>query len=134
MAIDPKKLSTFGKKKGAEHDEPGEPHDHDEHEHDEEHGKKKGNPHHVDVGALVDRIEKGQGDPELMELAEEVDPEDLEDAPAWALDEDLWEKAHDLSEPHFDEVAEPSELIAHVYKELGGEVDTDADEEGEEEE
>lgn len=148
--------SKFGKVKkggGGEHAPGGHGDDeHDEEEHDEhaEHeggegkdknkeGKDKGgdgkngdgkSDKKVDVKKIVGQIKAGKGEDDLMELAEVVNEEN--DPPAWAKDEDKWEKAKKIAGDS--EQENYYAVVAHVYKALGGKIEEEHDDEDDEEE
>jgi hypothetical protein len=86
-----------------------------EEEGEHEHGGEDGE---VDVQAIGERVQNGKGDKRLMRLADGVDEEN--NPPAWVEDEDVWEKAKDAVEPHWDEYDEPYAVVAHVYDKMGG--------------
>lgn len=146
------KKGKKGKDHDDDHDE-DEEHEDDEHaeghgddeETDPGHGggKKKGNPggkkggggdehedddgdehHELDADELDEigeRVQNGEGDKRLMKLARGVTEEN--NPPNWALDESLWEKAKAAVEDRWDEYDEPYAVVAHVYQQMGGEID-----------
>lgn len=100
-------------------------------EHDDK--KKKGGDQEekkVDVHEIAEQIDRGDGDEQLMQLTDGYDPEQDGNPPAWVEDEDIWEKAKKAVEPNEDSYDNKWAVIAHVYKEMGGEVNGgDSDEE-----
>jgi len=79
---------------------------------------------------IVEMIDAGEGDPELMqlsaELADEVAEfgEEAEKPPAWAIDPAAWTDAETVVDPEGkgSKYSEPYAVVAHVYKRMGGTV------------
>lgn len=87
-----------------------------------------------DVKAIIKQVDDdGKGDPKLMELAEEYDPESGEE-PNFVADDDTWGEAMDLVEPYFDELVEPYAVVLHVYREMGGKLVDEPDDKDDDEE
>jgi len=121
---------------GEHEDEDTEPghehggHDHEEDEHDHhgggkpggghEHGEDGGGEKHVDVQKIGARVQSGNGDKRLMKLSKGIDEHN--NPPQWVEDEDIWEKAKDAVEPHWDEYDEPYAVVTHVYQQMGGSI------------
>jgi len=76
------------------------------------------NDEDVDVQAIGERVQNGKGDKRLMRLAQDVDEES--NPPASITDEDIWERAKEAVEPHWDEYDEPYAVAMHVYEAMGG--------------
>lgn len=112
--------SPFGKhaKQEGQH-EPGENAEHEQQEHANGGGDddKK-----VDVQEIAEKVEHGDGEDQLMDLTAGYDPEQDGDPPDFVEDEDKWNKAKKLVEPHEDDMQNKWAVVAHVYKELGGTV------------
>ena len=81
----------------------------------------------IDLDALVELVESGEGDEELLALALDVD--EAGDLPAWALDQDIWEEAKASVEDRKAELADYAAVVAHIYKAMGGEISEASDEE-----
>lgn len=72
----------------------------------------------IDVQAIGERVQNGKGDKRLLRLARDVDDES--NPPASITDEDIWERAKEAVEPHWDEYDEPYAVTMHVYQAMGG--------------
>jgi hypothetical protein len=81
----------------------------------------------IDLDALVELVESGEGDEELLALALDVTEEG--NPPAWVMDEDVWEEAKKALEDRKDELADYYAVVTHVYKAMGGEIAEASDEE-----
>ncbi len=81
-----------------------------------------------DVKDIAEKVEAGEGDPELMKLIKGYDA-DSEEPPDFIVDEEIWDDALDLVEPLFDELHAPYAVVLHVYRELGGKLPDDPEEE-----
>lgn len=122
--IDPKKLEAFAQKKGDKSG--GFP----PKEKAPPFGKKgkmgykgKGGrdgeeEHEVDVQEIGERVQNGDGDRRLMRLSDGITEET--NPPESITDEDIWEKAKEAVEPHWDEYDEPYAVVMHVYEKMGG--------------
>jgi hypothetical protein len=81
----------------------------------------------IDLDALVELVESGEGDEELLALALDIDEE--ANLPAWALDEDVWEHAKKAVEDRKAELLDYAAVVTHIYKAMGGEIAEASDEE-----
>jgi hypothetical protein len=72
----------------------------------------------VDVEAIGQRVQSGNGDGRLMKLAKGITEET--NPPDSITDEDTWEKAKNAVEPKWDEYDEPYAVVMHVYEQMGG--------------
>lgn len=136
MGVDPKKLAAFAnaKKEPGKSGKPGgfpfgkgygkkgkgplqewAKEEEEEPEHGGEGGK---DGEGIDVVAIGDRVQSGDGDPDLMEKAQGITEET--NPPDAITDEAIWEKAKAAVEPHWDDYDEPYAVVMHVYKEMGG--------------
>lgn len=76
-------------------------------------------------------LEAGQTDQDIMDLMlTDFDPSDL--PPVWAPMADIWERAMKAVDPEGegDKWTDPMAVVAHLYKKLGGEVDSNEGAEG----
>lgn len=138
------KAPPFGKKKGGKFmprvtgrkhgDEDEEEHEDDEHgkgpladwakeeetehEHQGQHPKHKHKGKNVDAEEIGQRVQSGNGDAHLLDLAADVSED--HNPPDTITDESIWEKAKAAVEPKWDEYDEPYAVVMHVYKEMGG--------------
>lgn len=85
------------------------------------------------IEEIGEMVENGDGEPELMDLAEalqdEIDAmgEDAElppPPPTWAINPDIWEKAEKAVDPDGAgaQYTEPWAVVIHVYSKMGGAV------------
>ena len=81
----------------------------------------------IDLDALVELVESGEGDPDLEALAADVTPET--DPPDWALDADIWEDAEKAVEDRKAELVDYYGVVTHIYKAMGGDIAEASDEE-----
>lgn len=86
-----------------------------------------------EIEMIAEMVEDGDGDPELMELAEELvammeeaeeEGEELENPPAWAASPSIWDKAERAVDPEGkgSKYSEPYAIVVHVYKRMGGKI------------
>jgi len=83
-----------------------------------------------EIEAIADMIDAGDGDPELMDYAEELaeaveeEGEAMANPPAWAKNKSIWRKAKAAVDPSGagSKYSEPWGVVAHVYKKMGGTV------------
>jgi len=66
------------------------------------------------------RIEGGKADEDLMSRMEDF--EEDENPPAWVASEATWDRAKAATEKKWDEYEDPWAVVAHVYKQMGGEI------------
>ena len=83
-----------------------------------------------EIEEIAEMIDEGNGDAQLMELAEEL-ADDIEEfgdeadnPPAWAASPAIWDKAEKAVDPEGkgSKYREPMAVVAHVYKKIGGTV------------
>lgn len=128
--MDPKMLAAFAKKKGAQPTIPAS--------HVDEEADDKGPVENDDAvegndesdAELVTRVgglaQDGTADPAITALMQNFDS--TEGCPEWAPNQDTWNHAVELVDPDGDGDQtwdDPWLVVALVYKELGGEVDSD---------
>ena len=107
----------------AEHEGGGETAEHEQQEHDE------GGEHDAGKDAEIaeqqaSRIENGNGDDELHELAGDIDAETADEVPQWALDEAVWTRAREAVDNVPDLAPEDyGAVLVHTYEALGGEIE-----------
>jgi hypothetical protein len=130
--LSPKKLKSFATKKPADED--------DDEESSHAHGADGGDKEQDDKGdgdnpgdgegdesdeAIASRVggevQSGKVDADLMEKLADFDPEEG-NPPSWVSDEGTWNRAKKAVEPKWDEYDEPYAVVAHVYREMGGEI------------
>lgn len=87
-----------------------------------------------EIEAIAEMVEDGEGDPDLMALADELvehmeaaeDDEEieLENPPKWAASPAIWDKAEQAVDPEGkgSKYSEPYAVVVHVYKRMGGRV------------
>lgn len=74
----------------------------------------------IDVEAVSDMIDAGDGDEELIALSKSIDPEKT--PPEWA-DHELWEEAEEAVE-EWGGASDFYTVVTHVYKMMGGDIRT----------
>jgi hypothetical protein len=81
---------------------------------------------------IGEQVDAGQVDNQLVKLMGYYDPE--HGVPTWARNSDLWDQAEEAVDPqgHGQKLYEdPWLVVAHLYKALGGKIDTSRDKEDE---
>jgi len=82
-----------------------------------------------EIDDIAEMIEAGNGNPELMDLAEELaeavdeEGEAMANPPAWAKSKAIWRKAKKAVDPSgkgAGKYSDPWATVAHVYKKMGG--------------
>jgi hypothetical protein len=89
--------------------------------HDDEHGDKE---KHVDIDGIIERVDNGDGEPHLMDMAAGSDGSG-EHAPDGVHDEGMWKKAVGMLKSRWDDLDDPVAVALHVYHELGGKAEGD---------
>lgn len=98
--------------------------DHEEPDGDEPPGDDEDDASSEDDDEVVEQVAEamaaGDRDPQLEELMAGFEPDGP--PPAWAQDRDVWDRAVAAVDPDNGGRDEPWLLVAHVYAELGGQV------------
>ncbi len=146
--IDPKKLMALVARENGEKPLRSNP---DDDEGEIEPMRAEGNPNDDDddddddeedlsedeIEDILDMVEEGEGDPELMELAaelqEDIDEfgeEEAEQPPKWAADKSIWTRAKKAAQrkpkrggaSSFERASEPYAVVTHIYKKMKGRI------------
>lgn len=141
MAVDPKKLMALVQRENAVkpfQDEGGAPAEEAEEtlegEGEEEEEEEIIELSEQEIEAIAQMIEDGEGEPDLMELADQLVEEmeaaeeeegvEIEGPPAWAAAPAIWAAAEKSVDPEGkgSKYTEPYAVLVHVYKRMGGSI------------